>query len=362
MIFDSQQMAHKRAKYAAKPDVQCPWMVFLDRSPHFTHQRVDLEAAILHFPPDKQRRLVADICDDGHGKWRGAWFELMLAAWLRPLGLLQYEPPFDDKPLDFAIELAGQRIFIEAAAIVGAQKEQREHSARYELMGRLKMIKRPVTIKILEHIPASQPPQWRVVDARVTQWIDADTDPEFQFRDADGNRFRLLRIGAAKGTHIAVRDSARTFSVDHRRLRRPIIEKLHQNPQFMAAGLPYVIALYLESARFAAEDVVAAWLGQETVIVDRNSGTPLLYTTDTSGIRSRPGALSHRAVSGLLVFRPPYNLAERPSTLRAWYIQNPDATTPLPTGLFPVVSEYVVSSSASGFYQMEWRTPAQSES
>ena len=136
-------------------------------------------------------------------------------------------------------------------------------------------------------------------------------------------------------------------------LKRPLRKKAGQHKAIRAQGYPYVIALFLEPWDLSAEEVVEAWIGPETVVVDTQHMEVVEQRRDPKGIHFLGNQIRHRSVSGTLT-SPNLGRKRRKTRPAAWYIQNPYAAQSLPTDLFPVEASYVLTERNGQAWRMGW--------
>jgi hypothetical protein len=190
--------------------------------------------------------------------------------------------------------------------------------------------------------------------SQVTSWIDTNPDNPFRYTDPLGNQMTLHAEYSSQLNHCVVMGPAEWFSIKSEPLQRPIEEKAKQHKQIRSANHPYIIALLLESRMLSSEKVVEAWFGKGEYLYEPNTMQLLGSRTDKSGIHFWKGEIRHKSVSGTLVFRKFFDARLGRHTLRAWYIQNPYASTEIPTNLFPVESKFVVVDRDAQSYKMSW--------
>lgn len=362
MIFDDERMTALRQKYSDGPDYQVPKIVALDRIDELAGERAYLETLIQEVPDPKRKDLLGKLIQAHEGRHMGAWFELMLFGWLKEnhLGQVIAEPNVEGDAPDFAIVAGAGHIAIEARAYLVADDERAQRKREYAVLDALGSIQQPYAVMVEELDAREGFDLVRLVTA-VEEWLDSPITPLFAFQDETGSRLTLTLLRETSSSHVLTAGPTRDGDASPDRLQRPLKEKASRHKGVRRAGLPYVIALYLEPWDLSAEEVVSAWLGREQIVVDINTREVVEVRTDRQGIHYYRGKIRHRSVSATLVFKRQWNPDESRHSLRAWFIQNPYANVPLSHETFNVVSAYIVTAQDEINFSMGWR-PSEDQS
>jgi hypothetical protein len=356
MIFDDDRMRALRRKYADKPDYQVPKIVGLDRIDEFAGERAYLETLIRQFPDPKRTDLLGKLLQDNEGQHIGAWFELMLFGWLKEnqKGWVLAEPNIEGDAPDFALITGSTRIAIEARAYLVAEDQRAHRKREYAVLDALGSIQRPYAVMV-EELDARDGFDLVRLKTAVEEWLDSPLSPLFAFQDASGSKLILSMLKETSSTHVLTAGPIRNGDVNPDRLKPPLKEKASQHKGLRKAGLPYIIALYLEPWDLSAEEVVSAWFGREQVVVDTKTLEIVEVRTDRKGIHYYPGEIRHRSVSATLVFKRHWDAQLPEQYLRSWFLQNPYANVVVSREIFNVVSAYIVTAQDEDRFSMGWR-------
>jgi hypothetical protein len=369
VIFESQQMADLRKDYAHCSDYLAPEIVRLDRLPSLAAERDYLEATLQRAKGAKQQEWLRRLLSVDEGQHLGAWFEMMLCGWLDQVGIVDIEPRVEGEPVDFAINVGARRIVVEAKALIMDSDERRYEKYAGELLSLLRGSHYPYQMHITEFAPGVEPPDQELVDAMLRLAERASSEPVGEDEDAlevGNRRYRCQQTVDRHGNAVHFygwRDDSlpRTAAsryrggfMDGTRVCGALSSKLGQHPAVRAAHHPYVLALFLESVRVDEDAAVEAWFGRPQVIFDQATGRILDLRWDRLGLSFAGEDVLHQDISGTLVFeaRPNWDVLRR--ELKAYYIQNPYATTPVEGCLFPVEDRLTILHQGADGFRMGW--------
>ncbi|MFN8464582.1 MAG: hypothetical protein U0X20_03490 [Caldilineaceae bacterium] len=356
MIFDSPKVVRLLKHYAETTDYSVPDIVFLARSNFFSNERQCLETLIAEAPEPKQTDWINRLTETSHDKYIGAWFEIHLWAWLRSFGSAYVEPTYgEDKP-DFILDTGSEQIAIEGKAILVDAAERKMQQWQSQVTYAIHGIQRPYMIEIdrLE-LTAAVPDLADFVDC-VATWLDNQPTEPFYYHPADSVHIVLTCLARdQKYEHIVTIGPTTTRASNPKSLHRPLRKKPGQHSDVRAAGLPYVVAIFIEPWHLSAEDIAEAWFGQGQIIYDVEHNAVTAHQHDGTGISYFGSQIQHTSVSGSLVFRASEPANSSCNPFRCWFIQNPFARTPVRSDMFPVESSYVVEGRSPTAYQMRWR-------
>jgi len=353
MIFDTPEITELCLRYADEPDFAVPDIVYLARSQFLAREREEIEQIMQQLPESVQKEWRFRVVSIDHNQHKSVWFQIMLFSWLSMIGNVSPEPGFLGNQPDFLLEIDGEKIAIEAKAILLSEEKRKEESWKQEVLWLLNGIQEPSVIvhikkmALVSRINASEFLQ------RVAGWLHSTQKAAFQYEDGRGNQIELEIIGPSDGG-VATLGPSSSFCIDSSRLKRPLQKKANQHKAIRKSEYPYLIGIYLEDKRYSPEDIVEAWFGKQVVIVDRRTAKVVDQRLDMSGIHYFDERVRHRSVSGTLVFHDEFNERERRRMLRGWYIQNPYAIKPVEPRIFPVASRFVVLGQTEHSYQMGW--------
>ena len=137
-------------------------------------------------------------------------------------------------------------------------------------------------------------------------------------------------------------------------LKPALQEKAKTNKGIRRKGYPYVIALFIEDLLCSVEEVVNAWFGNEVYVIDVDKKKVIETKRDRKGLHLYRNQISHRSVSGTLVFKDQSKNEFRGRTLQGWYIENPYANVKIDFSIFPVESSFLAQWKDKTCCQMVW--------
>jgi len=355
MIFDSPQILVLRKKYKKQPDFLVPHIILLDKLEKLSGERAYLEDIISSVSEKKQKDWLGRLLSEYHEQYMGAWFEMMLVGWCRDIGQVDIEPNLVGNFPDLSIMVGKKKIVIEARALLKTAEERNEEILSSGLIWALSQIKKSYVVEILE-VSSSQFPDWSDFKDRAEKWLN--TNPEEKFTYEDGSItviLQTLKITDADFKTVQVIESAGDPRwIDSDPVKQPLRKKAGQHKAIRQASYPYVIALYLESIFLSSKEVVKAWFGNETYVIDIDKHQVVNSYIDKSGIHFLGSRVLHTTVSGTLVFKYEWDKKEKRRCLIASYIQNPFAKVYINPKIFPVGARYVVKERGLKGFRMGW--------
>lgn len=356
MLFDAPQMQSLSNAYEDQPDFKVPEIVFLARSEKLTSERNCMEELFVQAPETKRKDWLGRLLSIDHEQFRSAWFEIMLFGWLKNIGNVEVEPIIEGNYPDYSVEISGQKIIVEARAILETTEDRDAKRFEAGMFWALKQIERPYTLEIIES-RYSEFPDWFDFQRQVSDWLDKSTDQAFTYQ-TDTTTI-VLKISPIEGRNnkfvSAFSHPGMPRQITSEPIKRPLREKAHQHTKIRKANYRYVIALYLEPWYLSAEEVARAWLGEEVLTIDIERNVVVDAQIDKSGIHFSGLEIRHTTVSGTLAFKGDWSGAEKCLFLRAWYIENPFARVPLDSMSFPVEARYVVIERLPKAFRMAWQ-------
>ncbi len=351
MIFDSSEIQKLRQKYAGVPNYELPKILLWDKFDEFENERLLLESLIGQVGEEKQKEWQHRLVKSDDGQFLGAWFEIRLFGWLKEYFSVQVAPsPYGCDP-DFSVDNGNTSIIIEAKAHLIKPEEKAKDQNLSRIFSYLECIKKPYFAHFeINHLGTSVEKGY--LNNVVGQWLDS-SDEKLLYKDEYGNDF-VFKDKKESQLDFFCPSCSSGFTVESYELKPSLKGKAGQHKPIRDAGMPYIIALYIEPHNMSARDVVDAWFGKTVVIVDRNGGGIIDTRTNKQGLHYFGDIIRHKSVSGTLVFTSKTNPEKKMNELTISYIQNPFALNPFPTDFFPVHSRFVVVGKNEGYYEMDW--------
>lgn len=355
MIFDSQRIETLRDRFAHLPVFYTPQIIALDRNSKLSGERDYLERLTSIAPAEIQRRWLGALISTQDGHHLGAWFEIMLYGWLCDIGRVEIEPGIEGDLPDFMLKSNDQEeLFIEAKSWLIADDERYFEKRQAELLHTLHQVKLPYLIEVTTFQPRGRL-QVPAIMSAVTDWLVDLKSREFEFTDDSGNHVRLCVGQRTALEHVMAVGSGETRWVNPHPLRVTLKKKAAQHKRLRQAQHRYLLAIYMESPFYSAEDVADAWFGNPSVTIDKNTLEVVGQGLDGTGLHYFGGTVLHRSVSGTLIFKSHYDEEKQRRELVAWYVQNPYARRAVDPDIFPLQSMLVAVEGSDGSYRMQWR-------
>lgn len=354
-IFEEAAIQRLCMNYANEPDFIVPEVVRLARASSLAGERQQIEAIFQRLPESVRKDWRSRLISTEHAQHKSVWFQIMLYSWLKKVGAVVPEPELLGNRPDFLLDINGRKIAIEAKAVLIPDEQRACESWENEVFWLLNQIPEPSVAveikqaKLVTRIGATD------LLRRVTAWLHRNPETVFQYEDEQGNHIELEVLWTLDDhSGVATIASSDAFWLDSDQFKRPLQEKAKQHRAVRKSPHPYLIALYLEDRIYTAKEIVAAWFGRDTVIVDTLTGDVVDHRLDMSGIHYFGHEIRHRSVSGTLVFRDVFDEPSKQRRLQGWFIQNPYAHKPIDPWVFPVEASFVVKSRNERRYQMAW--------
>lgn len=354
MVFDIPEMMVLRERYKDELSFRVPNVVFLDRYDGCQQERELIEKLACDLPPEKLNSWIGNFINIDRRQHIGAWFEIMVYGWLKSNFLVQVEPEINGKLPDFLIEGENIKILVESIAYLYSKEELQECLLSSEFIYLLETIEKPFAVNIK---PVKYGNRLNRQDfmTQVTYWLDNTYSEPLQYEDNFGNILELKVAYKSRARKIGVMDCGDGFQiVDTDQIKKPLSQKTKHHRKLQDNTYPYVIAIYLESWQYDANDVITAWFGKTQTVFDPKTGKIHGERNDLSGLAYHGRTVRNRGISGILVFkRTPYPYGGEP-LLNTWYIENPYARNKIDTRLFPVDGLFAVISNNQEYGQMDW--------
>jgi hypothetical protein len=161
----------------------------LARNDKLIGERAYLESLFIQVPTEKRKQWLSRLASVDRGQFWGAWFEMMLFGWLKPLGDVVVEVG-DNEP-DFILD-THSRIAIEARTILTPKQEWLDDMLLGRVFVLFRELKQPFVVKVLE-CSAVQKEYFDGVrfSQEVSKWLDDEPDKNFSFDDKYLNHLTL---------------------------------------------------------------------------------------------------------------------------------------------------------------------------
>lgn len=360
MVFDSPKMMALRELYKDLENNEVPHIILLDRHDGFDGERKLIEqlADKLASELNKKRfnKWLGNFLVENNNQHLGAWFEIMLYGWLKQNINQKYNVNYDPSIMgnnpDFSIGNGKELIVIEARGH-GLKNDQRAKKIVSEIIfSILQNIYKPFFVNIIVNQYGLTINQDEFIDT-INRWLDSPEPKIFHYKDEWGNDFELsaeYKTNQNKITIASIEDS----QIDHEELKPHLIKKAEQHEVIRKSGIPYIIAIFLESSILSCEDVVSALFGLPTIIFNLESDEIAELMIDRSGIFYHENEIWHKDVSATLVFTHRYDESLKTRRLCACYIENPYANVKIESTFFPTEARYIVIARTKSEFKMNW--------
>ena len=343
-------------KYEDKPDFLVPENVYFARTPKLENSRVYFEELICSVSEEKQKEWLGRLLDTNHANYRGAWFEMMLFGWLNDLGIVEVEPTVEGNLPDYSVEIEGQKIFIEARAVLETVAERNKKRLEQGIFWSLQQINLPYAVNVLA-VRSSQFPDWKNLREKTANWLS--TSPLEQYEYNVGKTIIVMKtmdIPDYETSSVKVMGpvgQAKWITSDS--LKNPLREKAKQHRSIRKAGLPYAIALFIEPLLLSAEEAVKAWFGEEVWVVDFEKKEVVDSYSDQTGLHYYKSEIRHTTVSGTLSVKSEWHSEKNIPKLETWYIENPFAKVSIDSNAFPAQARFIVTEKSDKGFMMTWQ-------
>lgn len=350
MIFDSNEIKDAIKKYRYKKNFDIPEIVFLAKFPKLKAERELLESVIIQVDATRRNEWFYKIIQEDRGNHMGAWFEMMLYAWLcQQDGIVQTPVEYLNDHPDFVFTKFGYKIAIEAHAISKKPYSIEEEKVESALINRIRRIQFPYIIHFEDYKFNSKINYDEVISV-IKEWIKSDGNNQIEYHDKYNNEFTLSLGRKWASTHAEPTFSPEAFMIDSYPLQNPIKGKILQHPNIIEKKSPYVLALFLEPWYYSADTVLNAMFGNEKLIYNTETNQLIDNKFDGTGILLSNSDQIKKALSGVLTFKRSFQPTKGIHTFTITYHQNPFSQAPIFTDIFQVDSEHVVvGQSFRGF-------------
>jgi hypothetical protein len=354
LIFDSPEIERLRIAFENKPDYNVPSIIRLDRMERLIDEKCLLEEIFQQATVNKQKEWLGRLTARDEEQFQSAWYEMMLWKWLVPAGKVEVEPELLGNTPDFLLKTAQQEIVIEAKALLISQSEREIERWKAAFFSAIKNIKLPYAVGVSSASLKASPDIDQFI-REVHYWLISEPENKYIFEDRFGNI--LICTSQHSST---LKNADLVWSADEAKWLNPDVikpalqEKAKSNKAIRRANYPYIVALYLEDFLYSVEEVVNAWFGNEVVVIDIDSSRVIETKRDKRGLHLYRREVSHRSVSGTLVFKAEGDINFRGRVLRGWYIENPYANVKVDTSVFPVEASWIVIEKTEHEYRMGW--------
>ena len=355
MIFDSEEIEALRTSYADMPDERIPFLLLLDRRDKFDDERKLLEDSIQKVSAKKQKEWLGCLFSKDEEQFQSAWFEIMLSDWLKSVGLIEVEPELLGNYPDFVVTANGQKVVIEAKALLVDQEDRQQDAWKISIFNAIKSIEMPYDIEVTAARLKAQPDTGHFT-RKVHTWLTNNPQDKLIFEDKHGNIIVCESHYSADLNKLLmswVADNAIFVNPDI--IKPSLKKKAYANQAIRRAEYPYVITLYIEDIRYDAEDVIRAWFGNEVVRIDVENQQVIDRIRDDSGLHNFRGKAMHKSVSGTIVFKSEWGKDFKGRQLHGRFIENPYAKVKVDPEIFPVEGKFVVIGKSETGYKMAWR-------
>lgn len=354
MLFRSSEVLRLCEEYAQKPDFAVPEIVRLARSTVLAEERQEIEQAFQALSITVGKELRSRFISTDHAQHKSAWFQIRLNSWFDRFCRVTSEPQLLGNHPDFLLDIKGQEIVVEARAVLIPEAVRISEAREQEVLWILNQIEEPSYAVRLRTVDLQYPIERGHFLKQVDIWLRNSPETTLDYNDEHNNRIVLQALWKREKGGIATVGPTRSSWIDSSQFQRPLREKASQHKAIRKSEHPYLIAIYLEDKSFSAEEIVEAWFGKHTAIIDINTVEIVDQQIDRSGIHYYGREVRHRSVTGTLVFRDAFDESQRGRALQAWYIQNPYAAKPIDPAILPVMARFVVQSQDERNYQMGW--------
>lgn len=358
MLFRSSEVLRLCEEYAQEPDFAVPEIVRLARSTALTEERQEIEQAFQALPVTVRKELRSRFVSTDHAQHKSAWFQIRLNPWFNKFSRVTSEPQLLGNHPDFLLDINGQQIVVEARAVLIPEAVRISEAREQEVLWILNQIEAPsfaVRLRTVDLQSRIEPAHFL---KRVEIWLRNSPEAILVYSDEHDNRIVLQALWKRERGGVATVGPTRSSWIDSNQFQRPLREKASQHRAIRRSEHPYLIAVYLEDMSFSAEEIVEAWFGKQTAIIDINTLEVVDQQIDRSGIHYYGQEIRHRSVTGTLVFRDSFDESQQGRPLQAWYIQNPYASKPIDPAILPVMARFVVQNQDKRNYQMGWEPGA----
>lgn len=353
MIFDSQQATRLANRYATEPVWCSPLAIHLIRSEYLSAERDFLEDQIALASISKRQDWIGRLLSKRDSTHVAAWFEMALFGWLKTYGVVDVEPSLNDEHPDFVVTINDQKIAIEARAFTQRDDERIRTCLEGEVWSAVDNLPRPYIIHIRYENLVTRVDKQRLTSA-ILSWLDSEPSQVYVYQDQKGNRVRFEATLHASLKETALISGGSAGWISPTPLHEPLHQKARQHPATRNSGMPYIIAMFLESPFYSADEVQEAWFGRTSYVIDFDTSQVVDVRLDGTGLHFLGNVVQHRTVSGTLVFKRQLNEVDGRFTLAASYIDNPYAIVKFDPRIFVTDSRFVIVNTTDDGFEMRW--------
>lgn len=340
MIFDDPRVKKIRKKYESRPMYEWPEILRLATHAEFENERIVLENIMSSVSEECKNKWFNQFLSPRPDQYWGVWFELMLYEWLQNHFKDNVKRNIEEHTPDFELSTDETKIQIEATAHVIPPDERARERNHLRIFDCLREIKKPYGLFIdVEQIGTTI--DENALMEKVEKWIMEPGEFDLLYTDDFGNRLVFKDKKRLNFDHVAP-CSMKPFTYDQEALKKGLKRKALQHKKNLNPDSPYVIAIFLEAVALSGNDVKEEIFGKTQVVIDWNSNKVIKTRTDESGILYDRGKIKNKHISGFLAFRASIDETLKRRVFKSWYIENPYASVPIRTNLFPVDSKYIV--------------------
>lgn len=353
MLFEPSLCNKIIEKYKNTPVPHIPKIISYLTSDMNSGEMDYLEKLFKMAPENIKIKWRNELISDNNGKHIGTWFEIMLYGWLKEFSDVTIEPDINGMHPDFLINLNDEDIIIEAKAILIEEKLRQQDALFGAIFSALHKIEKSYIVRITEQVLKTLPNILEFIN-EVNTWLDTSPNDEFIYKDNKGNLIKLRIINQSNLKNLSVINNASVSFINPEPLKNPLMKKAKKYSALKKLNYPYIIAIYLESMMFSADDVKNALFGNEKITIDLKTKKVLNSTIDLSGIHYYKDKILHKSVNGTLVFTSSYNAKGKRRFLKAKFIQNPYCVKRIDYSNFPVGSSFIIKNEINSKYEMGW--------
>jgi len=353
MVFDTPEMEKLRETYSNQLSFHVPEIVFFDRYEGRKQERAFIEELVQDYSPEKLKDWLGNFINTDRRQHISAWFEIMVYSWLNSHFQVQIEPEINGRRPDFLIQAGENQILIESIAYLYSPEELLERSISSEVAYWLETIERPYAVDV-EHEKYGTSLNKKDLINKVTFWIDHFDNERLNYSDKFGNIIHFHIAYKTGFNKIAVRVDGNVQLINTDEVKKPLHRKIKHHQLLSDDTHPYVIAIYLESWQYSADEVIEAWFGKTVTIFDPKTGNLLGERNDQTGLAFHRKKIQNRGISGILVFKRTEYPYDGNQILNCWYVQNPYARNPIDSDVFTADGRFIVMQVEDNLYKMDW--------
>lgn len=358
MIFDSSRMQEIRDQFKAKREFEWPLILKVSEFEELEEERKILENLIGSVELSIQKNWQDRLITQNDSTYLGAWFEIMLYGWMCNFSVPKVQPEIENCLPDFVINLDGQEIVIEAVVRRYTEEEIQKNYFEAAVWWAVHQVDVPYAVSYDASDIIAMPETDNLIK-ELDEWLRSNYENSLEYRDCSGNKISFNSFSRK----LSAVSSNNFKSNNTRPLKSTLWIKSNKHVQLRKKGLPYIIAIYLESHTQKPRDVIEAWLGDEKFVYEKDFSKFLGGIYDGTGISfNKGGELRHQDVSGILIFKQKYFEQPMNTLIKGWYFDNPfcDPGIHVDGSLFPIEDCYVVKRKYDDRVTMDWKKQIES--